>query len=293
MNGLCLTDPEHVRKIRNRFPWRSDPQEYLVVRRMPRRGWSRGSEQMVNGVQPTAVVTGAGGSIGRATALRIQREGHTVLAVDREGDGLASLADCGMAILKADLSTTEGISSVVDAAGRPQLLVNAAGILWPKPLMDVTVHDLRTVFAVNFEAVWALTSHIGREMPSGGAIVNVSSGSAKLATTLEVAAYAASKSAVLSLTRSFAYAFAPAGVRVNAICPGLIDTPMQDTLLAAVAVERGSTVEELSRERNARIPLGRPASSDECAAGIWFLLSDEASYMTGQAVNFTGGMITW
>ena len=78
---------------------------------------------------------------------------------------------------------------------------------------------------------------------------------------------------MLSITRSFAYAFAPNGVRVNAICPGIIDTPMQDRVLADVAAKRGMTVEELSTARNKTVPLGRAASADECAGAIWFLLS--------------------
>jgi NAD(P)-dependent dehydrogenase (short-subunit alcohol dehydrogenase family) len=136
-------------------------------------------------------------------------------------------------------------------------------------------------------------SRIGRTMPSGGAIVNLSSSSAKLATTTEAAVYASSKTAVLSITRSFAYAFAPSGVRVNAICPGIIDTPMQDKVLADVAAKRGMTVEELAMARNKTVPLGRAASADECAGAIWFLLSDEAGYMTGQAINYTGGLVMW
>ena len=108
-------------------------------------------------------------------------------------------------------------------------------------------------------------------MPAGGAIVNLSSSSAKLATTTEAAVYASSKTAVLSITRSFAYAFAPNGVRVNAICPGIIDTPMQERVLADVAAKRGMTVEELSTARNKTVPLGRAASADECAGAIWFL----------------------
>ncbi len=93
-------------------------------------------------------------------------------------------------------------------------------------------------------------------MPPGVAIVNLSSSSAKLATTTEAAVYASSKTAVLSITRSFAYAFAPTGVRVNAICPGIVDTPMQERVLADVAAKRGMTVEELSTARNKTVPLG-------------------------------------
>ena len=162
-----------------------------------------------------------------------------------------------------------------------------------KPILEFTVDDIRRIYAINVEATWDLVSRIGRTMPAGGAIVNLSSSSAKLATTTEAAVYASSKAAVLSITRSFAYAFAPNGVRVNAICPGIIDTPMQDRVLADVAAKRGITVEELSTARNKTVPLGRAASADECAGAIWFLLGDEAGYMTGQAINYTGGLVMW
>jgi len=162
-----------------------------------------------------------------------------------------------------------------------------------KPILEFTVDDIRRIYAINVEATWDLVSRIGRTMSAGGAIVNLSSSSAKLATTTEAAVYASSKAAVLSITRSFAYAFAPNGVRVNAICPGIIDTPMQDRVLADVAAKRGITVEELSTARNKTVPLGRAASADECAGAIWFLLSDEAGYMTGQAINYTGGLVMW
>ena len=82
-------------------------------------------------------------------------------------------------------------------------------------------------------------------------------------------------------------------MRVNAICPGIIDTPMQDTVLAKVAPLRGQTVAELETSRLKAVPLGRTASPAECADVIWFLLSDEARYMTGQAINHTGGLVMW
>ena len=79
---------------------------------------------------------------------------------------------------------------------------------------------------------------------------------------------------------------------MNAICPGVIDTPMQDTVLEMVSSLLSVSVEELGRLRNATVPLGHEGSADECAGAIWFLLSDEAGYMTGQAINFTGGLVT-
>jgi len=238
-----------------------------------------------------AVVTGAGSGIGLAVGRRLVREGFTVLGVDRDEDGLARAADGGMDVLRADLAEAADRDAVVERAATCRYLVNAAGVILLKPIAEVTVEDLERIYRVNVHAVWDLTSRIGGGMAPGSAIVNLSSSSAKLATTTEAAGYASSKAAVLSLTRSFAYAFAAANVRVNAICPGIIDTPMQDAVLAKVALARGVDLEQLSRERNAVVPLGRSASADECAGAIWFLLSDEAAYMTGQAINFTGGLV--
>ena len=104
---------------------------------------------------------------------------------------------------------------------------------------------------------------------------------------------AASKAAVLSITRSFAHALAGRPVRVNAVCPGIIDTPMNDMVLHGIARARGMTVDEVSATRLHTVPLGRAASADECAAVICFLLSAQASYMTGQAINISGGLVTW
>jgi NAD(P)-dependent dehydrogenase (short-subunit alcohol dehydrogenase family) len=240
-----------------------------------------------------AIVTGAASGIGRAVARRLLREGASVVAADLNEAGLAPVLEAGATPFVGDLADDAVRDRLVEAGQGVDLLVNAAGIIRLKPILEFTVRDLREIYAINVEATWDLVSRIGRSMPAGGAIVNLSSSSAKLATTTEAAVYASSKTAVLSITRSFAYAFAPNGVRVNAICPGIIDTPMQDKVLADVAARRGMTVEELSATRNRTVPLGRAASADECAGAIWFLLSDEAGYMTGQAINYTGGLVTW
>jgi NAD(P)-dependent dehydrogenase (short-subunit alcohol dehydrogenase family) len=146
---------------------------------------------------------------------------------------------------------------------------------------------------VNVEGTFFLCQALGQRIRSGGGIVNLSSSSAKLATTVEVTPYSSSKAAVVGISKSFAYVLAPRNVRVNAICPGIIDTPMQDTVLAKIAPMRGMTPEELSVARLKNVPLGRSASADECAGVIWFLLSDAAAYMTGQAINHTGGLVMW
>jgi NAD(P)-dependent dehydrogenase (short-subunit alcohol dehydrogenase family) len=240
-----------------------------------------------------AFVTGAASGIGAAVAERLLREGAAVVAVDRDAAGLGPLAAKGAETLVADLSDPTDRQRVIAAANGVHHLVNAAGIIRLGSIFELSLADWRDVYAINAEAVFFLCQGIGPTMPEGGSIVNLSSSSAKLATTTEAAIYASSKSAVLSITRSFAYALAPRRVRVNAICPGIVDTPMQDKVLEEVATKRGTTVAELSEARNRSVPLGRAATADECAGAIWFLLSDDAAYMTGQAINFTGGLVVW
>lgn len=240
-----------------------------------------------------AIVTGAASGIGQAVARRLLAEGASVVAADLNEAGLGPIVDAGASPFVGDLADDGTRDRLVADGAGIDYLVNAAGIIRLKPILEFTVADLREIYAINVEATWDLVSRIGRTMPSGAAIVNLSSSSAKLATTTEAAVYASSKTAVLSITRSFAYAFAEQGVRVNAICPGIIDTPMQDKVLADVAAKRGVSVEQLSAARNRNVPLGRAASADECAGAIWFLLSDEAGYMTGQAINYTGGLVMW
>jgi NAD(P)-dependent dehydrogenase (short-subunit alcohol dehydrogenase family) len=239
------------------------------------------------------IVTGAASGIGRAVTDRLLREGVAVLAVDIDAERLKERAAAGCRTMVADLAEPTDRERLAEATDGFDYLVNAAGIILLKPIFDVTVEEWRRIQTVNSESIFFLCQKIGPRLRRGGAIVNLSSSSAKLATTVEAAVYAASKTTITSITRSFAYALAARPVRVNAICPGIIDTPMQDAVLAKVAVVRGTTVDELSRARNKTVPLGRAASSEECAGLIWFLLSDESAYMTGQAINFTGGMVTW
>jgi NAD(P)-dependent dehydrogenase (short-subunit alcohol dehydrogenase family) len=238
------------------------------------------------------VVTGAGSGIGKAVVSRMRREGVEVLAVDINREGLGRFEE-GCETFEADITDPEARAKVADWAEGANYLVNSAGVILIKPIFELTLDDWRRVQAVNAEATFFLCQKIGPRLTPGGAIVNLSSSSAKLATTIEVAAYAASKTTILSITRSFAYALAPRRVRVNAILPGIVNTPMQDEVLERVAPMRGLTAQELYDARTRLVPLGRGSSPEECAGLVWFLLSDEAAYMTGQAINFTGGLVTW
>jgi NAD(P)-dependent dehydrogenase (short-subunit alcohol dehydrogenase family) len=240
---------------------------------------------------PRATVTGAASGIGEAVARRLLADGVEVLAVDRDEAGLARVAALGARPLLVDLSSADERRQVVEASTGADYLVNAAGIIRLAPIFETTPDDWHDIFALNGEAVFFLCQQIGPILRPGGAIVNLSSTSAKVSSTTEAAIYAASKAAVISISRSFAYALASRPIRVNSVCPGVVDTPMQDHVLEDVARIRGMTFDQLADARLGSIPLGRSSAPDECAGLIRFLLSDEAAYMTGQSVNFSGGLV--
>ena len=180
----------------------------------------------------------------------MRREGVEVLAVDINRAGLGGLEKAGCETLEADITDPQARARLADWAEGANYLVNCAGVILIKSIFELTIEDWRRVQGVNAEATFFLCQKIGPRLTPGGAIVNLSSSSAKLATTIEVAAYAASKTTILSITRSFAYALAPQRVRVNAILPGIVDTPMQDEVLERVAPMRGLTAQELHDARD-------------------------------------------
>ncbi len=237
------------------------------------------------------VVTGAGSGIGRATALLLRERGAGVVAADLSREALSVVAEAGAETVVCDVTDPADRARLVERAGACDFLVNAAGVIRLVPTDEVTEEDWDAVLGVNAKALFFLCQAFARVLPDDGAIVNVASVAAKHAATLEVSVYAASKAAVLSVTRSFAYAHGPRGLRVNAVLPGIIDTPMQDKVLADVARIRGTTPEALDEARKRIVPLGRSASPRECAEVILFLLGPGSSYMTGQSVHVDGGYV--
>ena len=226
-----------------------------------------------------AVVTGAAGGIGAAVVDVLRERGADVLGCDLSG-----------ADLPADLATSEGRAVLAEVAGPCDHLVLAHGIVRTKPIEETTEEDWDAILAVNAKSFYFLCKLFGPLLSDGGSIVTLSSISARLAASLEQSVYCAAKAAVSSITRSFAHAYAPRGIRVNAVLPGIVDTAMQERFLEAAALARGTTPEALHESRLRMVPLGRTSPPRECAETIVWLLSPAAGYLTGQQIAPDGGL---
>jgi NAD(P)-dependent dehydrogenase (short-subunit alcohol dehydrogenase family) len=240
------------------------------------------------------VVTGAASGIGKATALLLRERGSEVVAVDVNEAGLAEAAAAGAEPFVGDLTQASERARLIESAGEIDGLVNAAGIIKLIPVEDVTEEDWDAILAVNLKALFFLARDFGVRMKPGNGIVNLSSVAGKNNATTEALAYGTSKAGVLAITRGLANWFGPSGVRVNAVLPGITDTPMQDKVLVEVAAIRNTTPEALHEARLATVPLQkRGCTPREMADAITFLLSSSASYVTGQALAVDGGLVMY
>ena len=240
---------------------------------------------MTDPTDRAAFVTGAARGIGRAVALRLAAEGRTVFAADRDrpepAPGVHPVAvdvtDCGA--LRA------AIAAAPDAVPLDGL-VNNAGIGFAEPLATMTPERFDLLMAVNVRAVYfGIQAAAAVMVPRGrGSIVNLASTSAFAASGSPMTAYDTSKGAVRMMTTTVARELAPAGLRVNAVAPGTIDTD----LTRSIAADQAALDELVAR----RIPLGRLGVPADVAAAVAWLASDEAAYVTGQTLVVDGGRLT-
>lgn len=239
----------------------------------------------------TVLITGAAGGIGRATVALFAQKGWRVIGVDR-ADFDDGFPPDGL-FIRADISRGDAMEAIFEKVnkftGALDALVNNAALQIAKPLIETTVEEWDAVMASNLRSVF-LGVKLAHPLlkRNGGAIVNVSSVHA-IQTSANIAAYAASKGGLLALTRAMAIEFAPDNIRVNAILPGAVDTPMLRAGLNRGHVGGGDVQERLENLARKTVS-GKVGKPEEIAHAIYFLADNEqSSFMTGQALVVDGG----
>lgn len=243
-----------------------------------------------------ALVTGAGSGIGRAIAEQLANAGYRIVATDIDADAAAATANIlpGAASYQLDVTSFDQVKSVtgrVEAAVGPiEVLINNAGVSTMKPLWELTERDWDFNFDVNAKGVFLVTRAAIPAMMERqrGNIVNVASMAGKAAVPL-LAHYAASKWACIGFTKSAAVELGPYGIRVNCVCPGYVETSMQQRELEWEAQYRGMTPEAVYEEYVRLTPLGRIETAEDVAKVVRFLCTPEAGFITGAALDVTGG----
>jgi len=242
-----------------------------------------------------AVVTGAGSGIGRAGALAMAREGAVVVIADRNEaagwDTAATIlsqggrAEAVATDVGEDGAVERLIGSTLDRHGRIDILHNHAGIQVGGPLTDVALEQMDASWRVNVRAHFHAAKLAMPAMIAAGrgVILNTASNSGVFFDR-EMIAYATSKHAIVAMTKQMAVDYARYGVRVNALCPGWVDTPFNDPFIAQMGGR--AAIEAYVRDK---IPMGRWASAEEIAEAILFLVSDRSSFVTGHALVVDGG----
>jgi meso-butanediol dehydrogenase/(S,S)-butanediol dehydrogenase/diacetyl reductase len=255
-----------------------------------------------------AIVTGAAQGIGRAVAERLAREGMAVTVNDLAAEPANAAAQAiqasggrahGVAGDVANAADAQRlIDETVSAFGRLDVLVNNAGVGVGMPLLETDEATWDLLMRVNAKGVLLCTQAAARQMiqqGGGGRIINNASGAGKVAPGRDhpFGAYAASKHAVVALTKQFGLELASHGILVNCICAGIVDTSMWDVLDRDVAEITGQAVGEAKQRAVDSIPLGRIQRPEDVANMVAFLASDDADYITATALNVCGGLLPY
>lgn len=238
---------------------------------------------------PVVLVTGAGGGIGRAVAESFAAAGSHVILAGRGRDALDETASLVQkqsghaSVLPIDVTDPDSLVAALQRLPRLDVAVNAAGTIASGLLAEMDDEAFRKVFDVNVRGLWlSMRAEVQRMRKDGaGAIINISSNVGARLVRPSMGAYAASKAAVSSLTRTAALEELPNGIRINCICPGPVDTPMS----YRAGEDRRARDERLA----ATNPSGRPASTKEIARAAQWLASSDASYIVGQEIVIDGG----
>ena len=249
----------------------------------------------------TAIVTGGAQGIGRATALRFASEGARVVIADLQDDAAKAVAaEIGAAGgealgLALDVRKREQVQAVVDTAigrfGGVDILMNNAGVIKITPFLEIDEAEWDLLFDVNCKGLLWCAQAAAKQMIEqgrGGKIINVASQAGRRGEPL-VLTYCASKATVISMTQSMALALAPHKINVNAIAPGIVDTPLWESNDRRFAELLGMEVGEPKRTFVATIPLGRIEQPEDVAGVAAFLASSDADYITQQTYNVDGG----
>ena len=255
-----------------------------------------------------AIVTGGAQGLGEAICQRLAREGCSVMVADINAEQAAQTADAVTAMLReagssrcaksmaVDVTNEEQVAALVDRTvaefGRLDLLISNAGILIAEEITEFPAAKWKAVLDVNLYGYFLCAKHAARVMKAqrSGAIIQINSKSGKKG-SYKNGAYAASKFGGIGLTQSVALELAEYGVRVNAVCPGnLLDSPLwTNELYAQYAKRLGISEAEVRQRYVDQVPLKRGCTYQDVTNVVVFLASDQSSYMTGQAINVTGG----
>jgi NAD(P)-dependent dehydrogenase (short-subunit alcohol dehydrogenase family) len=245
-----------------------------------------------------AIVTGGARGIGRAIAERYVAEGARVAIADIDGDNAARTAAAignGAFAVAVDIARQDQVDAMVEAVvardGRIDILVNNAAIFDTAPLLELTREQWKSLFSVNVEGLFFTLQAVAAQMVAkgeGGKIINLASQAGRHGVAM-VSAYCATKAAVISITQSAALELIRHRINVNAIAPGVVDTPMWDRVDALFVKHLGLAIGERKRQVGAAVPYGRMGVAEDLAGAAVFLASPDADYVVGQTLNVDGG----